>query len=175
MFIHEMTDAECRSALKHATVGRLACARDNHPYIVPIYLAYNGHHIYTFSTFGQKIEWMRANPFVCVEIDERSSHEEWMSVIVFGRYEELPDLPGYKHARLQALEILQKRARWWEPAYLPASHQEVPHSFAPIPFRIHIDRMTGRYSRPARAESHGSHAKAPPVKITWLSLFGRGS
>ena len=37
MFIHEMTEFECRKALQQATVGRLACSRDNQPYVVPIY------------------------------------------------------------------------------------------------------------------------------------------
>ena len=34
---------------------------------------------------------MRANPLVCVEWDEVTSFDHWISVIVYGRYEELPD------------------------------------------------------------------------------------
>ena len=34
---------------------------------------------------------MRANPLVCVEEDEVVSSDKWASVIVFGRYEEIPD------------------------------------------------------------------------------------
>ena len=48
---------ECRAALGRVNFGRLACARDNQPYIVPIYFAYDGHHVYGFSTPGQKIDW----------------------------------------------------------------------------------------------------------------------
>ena len=59
MFIHEMTEDECRTALERVSFGRLACARDNQPYVVPIYFSYDGKHIYGFSTLGQKIEWMR--------------------------------------------------------------------------------------------------------------------
>jgi nitroimidazol reductase NimA-like FMN-containing flavoprotein (pyridoxamine 5'-phosphate oxidase superfamily) len=36
MFIHEMTDRECRSALENANVGRLGCALDKKPYVVPM-------------------------------------------------------------------------------------------------------------------------------------------
>ena len=60
------------------------------PYIVPIYFAYEPDHIYGFTTLGQKVEWMRANPLVCVEVDEVLSHFRWSSVVVVGRYENLP-------------------------------------------------------------------------------------
>jgi Pyridoxamine 5'-phosphate oxidase len=55
--ISEMTEKECREFLVHSSFGRLACARENEPYIVPIYFAYEPDHLYGFSTFGQKIEW----------------------------------------------------------------------------------------------------------------------
>jgi nitroimidazol reductase NimA-like FMN-containing flavoprotein (pyridoxamine 5'-phosphate oxidase superfamily) len=44
---------------------------------------------------GQKIEWMRLNPLVCVEIDEIPSDVDWTSMVVRGRYEELPEKPEY--------------------------------------------------------------------------------
>ncbi len=144
MFIHEMTESECRQALRGATVGRLACARDNQPYIVPIYFAFDGEHVYAFSTLGQKIEWMRTNPRVCLEIDERITHDHWKSVVVFGQYEELSELPEYKAARVKAHELLQQQhAMWWEPAFVAAGNRDMPHSVAPIFYRIKIERMTG--------------------------------
>ena len=152
MFIHEMTESECRQALLQATVGRLACARDNQPYVVPIYFAFDREHVYAFTSFGQKIEWMRTNPRVCLEIDERTTHNQWKSVIVFGRYEELPDLPRYEAARIKAHELLQKHVMWWEPAYVGAAHRDIPHSEEPIFYRIKIDRMTGHRATPDLAE-----------------------
>ena len=143
MFIHEMTELECRVELKRAVYGRLGCARDNQPYIVPIYFIYDDDHLYGFTTPGQKVEWMRSNVQVCLEIDERAGPDQWMSVVVFGRYEELPDRPENEAARLRAHELLQRRAMWWEPAYVASTHRDTPHSFAPIFYRIHIDRLTG--------------------------------
>ena len=55
MFIHETVD-ECSGALKETRLGRLACAQDNQPYIVPINFAFDGTYIYGFTTLGQKIE-----------------------------------------------------------------------------------------------------------------------
>ena len=42
MFIHEMTVDECSGALKETRLGRLACAQDNQPYIVPINFSLDG-------------------------------------------------------------------------------------------------------------------------------------
>ena len=160
MIIHEMTEGECHQALEHTNLGRLACARDNQPYVIPIYFTYDGRHIYGFSTVGQKIEWMRSNPLVCLEIDEKKSHEEWMSVIVFGRYEELPDTPDFACARIQAHEALQMRAMWWEPAFVAAKQRDQPHSLTPVFYRIHIARMTGHRATPELASTATS--ETPP-------------
>jgi uncharacterized protein len=145
MLIHEMTSEECRARLQEVNFGRLACVRGNQPYIVPVYIEYDGQHFYGITTPGQKIEWMRSNPLVCLEADERTSHGYWSSIVVFGRYEELPDVPEYASARAHALEILEKRTMWWEPACVPTEHQE---RRAPIFYRIHIDGVTGRQARP---------------------------
>jgi nitroimidazol reductase NimA-like FMN-containing flavoprotein (pyridoxamine 5'-phosphate oxidase superfamily) len=169
MFIHEMTVDECSGALKEMRLGRLACARDNQPYIVPINFAFDGAYIYGFTTLGQKIEWTRTNPLVCFEVDEVVSHNEWMSIVVFGRYEELPDKPEYEKERIRAHACLQKRAMWWEPAYISQEHRKQPHSLTPIFFRIHIEKMTGHCATFDR--SRADPTSAPAVrshKRGWL-------
>jgi nitroimidazol reductase NimA-like FMN-containing flavoprotein (pyridoxamine 5'-phosphate oxidase superfamily) len=173
MFIHEMGEFECRQALQQATVGRLACARDNQPYVVPIYFAFDGHYVYAFTTLGQKTEWMRTNPRVCLEIDERISHNQWLSIIVFGRYEELPDLPKYEAARVKAHELLQQHVMWWEPAYVGAAHRDIQHSDTPIFYRIKIDRMTGHRATPDLAESAVADGKEIKLRDGWWAEIRR--
>lgn len=163
MLIHEMTEDECRTALERVTFGRVACARDDQPYVLPIYFSYDGRHLYGFSTLGQKIEWMRSNPLVCLEIDERTSHHEWMSVVVFGRYEELPDTPEFGRARVQAHEVLQKRAMWWQPAYVATEDRD---QLTPIFYRIHIKQMTGHRATPDPVEAAALGAK-PTAEESW--------
>jgi len=164
-----MSEFECRQALEQATVGRLACARDNQPYVVPIYFVFHREHIYAFTTLGQKIEWMRANPRVCLEIDDRIAHDQWQSIIIFGRYEELPDLPEYEVSRKKALELLQKHAMWWQPGCVGAEHRDAPHSEEPIFYRIRIERMTGRRATPDLCESAATHAEESKAKDGWWS------
>lgn len=152
MVIEEMTDRECRALLAGTHLARLACALNNQPYIVPIHVDFHDTYLYSFATLGQKIEWMRQNPCVCVEIDQITSHKQWASVVVFGNYEELPATPEHANARSLAESLFRRHPVWWEPASVPfAGHQ--PRT--PILFRILISRMTGRRSGPQPSEAPG--------------------
>ena len=141
MVIEEMTEQECRGMLARTDVARLACARNNQPYIAPIHVDLDGEFLYGYATLGQKIEWMRQNPLVCLEIDEIITHWQWASVIVFGRYEELPPTPEYEGPRAVAERLFEKHPVWWQPAAVPlVGHEQRPR----IVFRIGIRRVTGR-------------------------------
>ena len=142
MLIQELTRQESLEVLARTHLGRLACARGMQPYIVPIHFAYQDNWLYSFSVLGQKIDWMRANPLVCVEADQMR-REEWTTVVVFGRYEELSDTSKFQSERTLAFNLLQQRAMWWEhggakkmPAGAPAA--------VPVFYRIKIEQITGR-------------------------------
>jgi nitroimidazol reductase NimA-like FMN-containing flavoprotein (pyridoxamine 5'-phosphate oxidase superfamily) len=145
MQIHEMTLEECRTALAGLDFGRLACARDDQPYVIPVHFAYDGDSVYGLTTAGQKIDWMRSNPRVCLEVDERSSHDRWVSIVVLGRYEELAGTPDGERARAHALELLQRREGWWQPASVSRPGRE---QRAPIFYRIRVTQMTGLRAEP---------------------------
>ena len=83
MFVRELNIEECQLALAQAGFGRLACARDNQPYVVPIHFAVDEAYVYAFSLAGQKLDWMRKNPRVCLEIDDVHGASDWTSVVVF--------------------------------------------------------------------------------------------
>ncbi len=151
MVVHEMTYQECRTVLARTNVARLACARDNQPYIVPIHIDLDGEYLYGYSSQGLKIEWMRQNPLVCVEIDELSPQTHWASVVVFGRYEELPHEPGYEDLRRVAHRLFQRHPMWWQPASVPLAEQG-PRP--PVVFRIWIRRVTGRRGSDDAVQTH---------------------
>ena len=157
MFIHEMTEIECREALRDADVARLACSNNNQPYIVPISFVLDREYIYSFATDGQKIEWMRANPSVCIEVDRRDAYDRWHSVIVFGHYEELPDLLEFEAARSHAYSLLSESVTWWEPAAVGVSHRDSAHSMVPIVYRIRIEHMTGHRASPDTIQLEKPH------------------
>ena len=147
MVIREMTRQECLQVLAESRLARLACSNENQPYVVPVYLSYYEATgcLYGFTTLGQKVDWMRANPLVCVEVDEMTDHDNWVSVIAMGRFEELEQIPGGNVASPRTLErphhvdeamsarsvdsrhqnkdderemawqVLQSHPEWWEP------------------------------------------------------------
>lgn len=206
MVIHEMSREECLEVLAGARLARLACARENQPYVVPVYVAYDVQPggkpcLYGFTTPGQKVEWMRANPLVCIEVDEVTAHDNWLSVIAFGSYEELPttvgdngqrlvnhqvfqfgryvglDDPGRDDQQVRAHQILQTQAMWWEPACTVQAarvHRDPVERFAPVYYRVCVDRVTGH-----RATPDPGMANRPAALVRkegWLSRalnFGR--
>lgn len=175
MRILELTNKECFEVLTRLTIGRLACSHHDQPYIVPIHFAYHQNYLYSFATRGQKIDWMRTNPLVCVEIDEIASRFNWMSVIVQGRYEELPDTLEWKLEQQLAHDLLQQEAMWWEPAYVGTAHLDTASELVPIYYRIHIDQVTGRCAKPDPVDVATPTQSDPPTKSkNWLqSLWPR--
>jgi len=171
MWIKELTKPECLEVLARAQLARLACARGMQPYIVPIYCAYQDHWLYSFSVLGQKIDWMRTNPLVCVEADQ-IRREQWATVVVFGRYEELCDTPEFRSERTLAFNLLQQRAMWWEhggekimPGGTPAA--------VPVFYRIKIEQITGRCGASERAVSDTTQAKDDLDEQGWLRKMFR--
>ena len=155
MVIQEMTELDCRATLAAADVARLACARNDQPYIVPIDLHLDGEFLYGCTTLGQHVEWMRRNPLVCVEVDSVVGHGQWRSVVVFGRYEELTDNHEYEASRRIAERLFQRRPMWWEPASVPLASHELRIR---VVFRILVVSMTGR-----RAAADSAPAVAAPA------------
>jgi nitroimidazol reductase NimA-like FMN-containing flavoprotein (pyridoxamine 5'-phosphate oxidase superfamily) len=160
---------------------------DGQPYVVPIFFALDKSAegepcLYGFTTLGQKIRWMRANPRVCVEWDEVEEYDRWASVIVYGRYEELPDAPteaqtraparatplpddwrpGQDRARAQ--ELLQGHATWWQVGWaaFAARHRGEPaEPFKSVYYRIRIDQITGYRASPDPARPAAGISERP--------------
>ena len=146
MLIQELSSQASLDLLARTRLGRLACSQGGQPYVVPVYFAYADHSLYSFATLGKKIEWMRANPLVCVEVDEVVSSQQWASVIVFGRYEELPDTPELGSTRIFAHNLLKRAGMWWEPAYVKTVLGGAPRPLVPVFYRIRITQVTGHHA-----------------------------
>ena len=143
MRIRELDRVECGDVLSRNDLARLACARHGQPYIVPIHYSFDAARncLYAFSTVGQKIDWMRENPLVCVEVEEIADKRHWTTVLIFGRYEEMTDSPEDASARRTAQTLFEGRPQWWLPAAAKVGSHEHPEM---VLYRIIIDRMSGR-------------------------------
>ena len=178
MLIQELSRQECLDFLAGTRVVRLACVHGDQAYIVPVYLTYSAEtedapSLYGVTTLGDKVEWMRINPRVCVEVDEVAEFDQWVSVVALGRYEELADRPEEEEARpprrpmlstdevpddlnqpsekLKAFGFLQRHAMWWEPAstvWSSRSARKPGESYNPLYYRIWIDQISGHRALP---------------------------
>jgi nitroimidazol reductase NimA-like FMN-containing flavoprotein (pyridoxamine 5'-phosphate oxidase superfamily) len=145
MLIHDLAFDECAQLLQRNSVGHLGCAKDDEPYVVPIHYSFDvdQHVVYVVSTVGQKVEWMRANPRVCLTVDEITDKDHWSTVVLSGSYEELNGPQSSGEAQTRAQQLFSQRKEWWLPAM--AKHSaHAPHNV--VVFQIRIDRMTGRRS-----------------------------
>jgi nitroimidazol reductase NimA-like FMN-containing flavoprotein (pyridoxamine 5'-phosphate oxidase superfamily) len=142
MQINEITQEECRAVLADASFGRLACCFENQPYVVPIHFAFEKDCLYVLSTLGQKIEWMRKNPKVCVQADRITSETHWVSVVIFGSYQELAG-PQFAEERKRARALLEQRSRWWQIPLGERQSKSDDELIEPLFFRVHVATLSG--------------------------------
>jgi nitroimidazol reductase NimA-like FMN-containing flavoprotein (pyridoxamine 5'-phosphate oxidase superfamily) len=138
----EMTQQECRDLLARISLGRLGCSHKGQPYVVPINFAFEEEYFYVLSTVGQKMEWMRENPKVCVEVSDIVNPTNWSSVVVNGVYQELPE-PQFTEQRAHARKLLEKRELWWHNALGERQVKSNTELIETTIFRIRAESMTG--------------------------------
>ncbi len=168
----ELAIEECQKVLADTQLGRLTCARDNQPYTVPFHFAYDGKkRLYAFSTLGQKIEWMRSNPLVCVEVDEIKQQNDWTTIVIFGKYEELTDTQQFAAERSYAYDLLSRQPMWWEPGYVAGTHRTPSENTDPIYFRIQISHMTGHRAFDDASNTDRAKEKKNTLPGWWSRLW----
>src|SRR5450755_1970860 len=91
-----LTEVEIDALLAEQQFARLGCHLEGKTYVVPISYALDGARIVGQTTLGLKIEMMRGNPDVCVEVDDVKDLTNWRSVILSGRYEELTGIEAVR-------------------------------------------------------------------------------
>ena len=102
----ELSRAEIDAFLESQRIARLGCHADGETYVVPVIYGYDGDSVVAVTTEGRKISMLRANPSVCVEVDEYDTdgRGSWRSVIAQGAYEELSGDDVWA-----ALDVLRER------------------------------------------------------------------
>jgi nitroimidazol reductase NimA-like FMN-containing flavoprotein (pyridoxamine 5'-phosphate oxidase superfamily) len=145
MIVHTLTREECVEILERNHLGRLGCSRYDQPYIVPVHYSFDREQqcVFGFSSIGQKVDWMRANPKVCLEVEEIADKYHWLTVVVTGRYNEIHQTPGEAAMRRRAENMFRRRPEWWFPAVAKVADRE-PHDV--VVYRISIEAVSGRRS-----------------------------
>jgi nitroimidazol reductase NimA-like FMN-containing flavoprotein (pyridoxamine 5'-phosphate oxidase superfamily) len=138
--IREMSRGEMLALLLRAGYGHLGCARDGHPYVVPMNYAFDSQDLYFFTTEGTKTEFIAANREVCFQVEEVTDGARWQSVMLTGRAERLarPD------EMERAMQLITER----NPALTPALSETKIGAWKRLTkiaiYRVRPDAMHGR-------------------------------
>ncbi len=138
---------QIENILHSQSICRIACCDDKLPYLVPITYYYDGKYIYGQSQEGMKINILRKNPNVCIQVDLITSMSIYQSVIVNGKFEELK--PGLSEkARSELHEniltmMTRSRIHKFEHSLDTEFATNSPDKL--IMFRIKINEVTGRF------------------------------
>ena len=92
-----LTKRSAERILARNTMGRLGCysPKDDRTYVVPISYRLRGETAYFGCLPGQKLDYLRAHPTgVCLEVDQVTNEQDWVSVIAIGHVQELS---GYEY------------------------------------------------------------------------------
>lgn len=115
---------EIDEIINAAEVCRLAFAKDNEPYLVPVSYGYDGKSIFIHTAMeGKKIEFLKSNDRVCFEFETDTkivTHEtigcKWTtsfkSVIGYGKMKRITDDLGAIHALNQIM--LKYSGKEWD-------------------------------------------------------------
>nr|WP_316650588.1 pyridoxamine 5'-phosphate oxidase family protein [uncultured Gellertiella sp.] len=144
MIVKELTHNACIAVIAAQRLARLGCALDNQPYVVPIHYAYEANRIYGFSLPGKKLDILRRNPRVCLQIEEHAGGGLWKSVVVEALFREFPAVGEGSDEHMHAWSLLQTHADWWEPGGLKPDMQTLEAAVRPVFFAFDIVTVSGR-------------------------------
>lgn len=141
--IKNLDSSECLHLLERTRSGHLACHGNNDLYLVPITCCFEEDgSIYSHSRPGKKIDMMRKNSRVCVQMEEVEGFFKWKSVIVWGQFEELKG----SEAAIAMRRLIQRIAE--KESNKRRSDLEIDLAVlieSAIIYRIKIEKSTGRY------------------------------
>jgi len=128
---------ESYTLLRGSRVARLGCVAEGYPYVVPVNYVFDGESALVHSLPGRKIEAMRADPRVCLQVDEIEGHTKWKSVLAYGTYEEITASAERERAMNCLLSLF--------PQLTPVESLIATDANAPSPvvFRVRVERVTG--------------------------------
>jgi uncharacterized protein len=135
MGITKLGDKNSLAILRKGTLGRLGCIALGWPYVVPVNYFFDGKDFYIHTLPGKKLDALRANTHVCLQVDEIKGPYNWRSVIAYGTFEEISN----EETQENILTELYSRL----PHMTPVESRLVEGAKGTIVFRIKVEEITG--------------------------------
>jgi len=147
--IGKLTKQQIEEVLLDNILGHVGCNDGFNTYVYPINYLYDGKRVICQSPEGSKIEIMRKNKRVCLQVDEVKKNVHWKSVLIHGEYQELHD----ERERYNAMKLFVERnlhLKLKEKVILPVTAEEWEQKHSQeksktVFYRIVIDEKTGRF------------------------------
>ncbi len=136
--IKNLDEKAAQELLKEQRIGHLGCVLENgEPYVVPVNYLFKEDGIYFHSLPGQKLDAMRANGKICLQVEKIGGSCQWQSAIAFGEFQEVKRMN-------KIIEILKEFSMRFEHLTpVEAMIEEQWNLGGLVVFRINIKLITG--------------------------------
>lgn len=141
--MEELTTQEAMELLENSPVAHLGVIVDGVPYVTPMSYVMDGDRIRFRTMQGKKLEGIKSNPTVCIEVSRLDGVTgEWVSVVVIGAASEVID----EKAKAETTSLLFRKYR--EILGSPLSHGPGMRPLPGLPhvIEVTIEEMTGMSS-----------------------------
>ncbi len=136
--ITNLDAATARKLLSEKKFGHLGCVTETgEPYVVPVNYIYLDDSIYLHSLPGKKLDALRSNPKICLQVERIEDDCHWQSVIATGEFTEVKKT----NEKFRVMREFSKRFEQLTP--VEAMVEEKWNQGGMIVFRIEIKEVTG--------------------------------
>lgn len=140
---------DCLAVLGNNHIARIGYIFGQSPFIIPITYYHDREEkcIISYSGEGHKIEAMRRYDIIALQVDEIESVQQWKSVLVQGRFEEMEgsDAKYYLHRFANGVnEVLSKKNKK-VPKFIQDFSSKIDARGMPVVYRMVISEITGKY------------------------------
>lgn len=139
---------DCLKILGQNHIGRLGYIFGQLPYVVPItyYHDTKAKCIISYSSNGHKLQAMRLYDRITLQVDEIKSHQEWQSVMVQGRFEELTgsDAKLYLHRFADGVRDVMQKKEEKVPRFIKDFSNAQENRGVPVVYRLIINDIVGK-------------------------------
>ncbi|WP_167107325.1 pyridoxamine 5'-phosphate oxidase family protein [Mycobacterium sp. DL592] len=138
----ELTQPQIEELLGSEVIARIGCLADGRVYVVPVTYVYDGIYVWGHAMDGAKLQAMRAEPQVCVEVEKVEDLSNWRSVIAWGTFEECQGADWDAGMALLVERIMPLLT--FPPHSPPPDLSGLRRGSV---YRIRLDRKTGRFEK----------------------------
>ncbi len=149
--INILKDKDCIQLLENNYIGHMAYIYRKRPFIAPITYFFDkeNNFIIGYSAEGHKINALRKNKQVALEVSEIESVNDWNSIVVHGTFEEVDGsvAKSYLHKFSLGVKHLIIKKKQKELDFISQFSSKSKNDDIPIVFIIKIQEITGKIRR----------------------------